>query len=58
MGRGGPTETFSFLELFPYSTPSWLKVISGVDWGGGGPCDYGDSPSLETTPGLVNKDKD
>ena len=32
MGRGGHTETFSFSALFPYSTPSWLKVIGG--WGG------------------------
>ena len=29
MGRGGHTETFSLFELFPWSTPSWLKVIGG-----------------------------
>ena len=38
MGRGSQTETFSLLELFPYSALSWLKVMGG--WGVGGPCDY------------------
>ena len=32
MGRGGHTETFSLLELFPWGSPSWLKVVGG---GGG-----------------------
>ena len=31
MDRGGHYETFSLLELFPLSTPSWLKVRG---WGG------------------------
>ena len=47
MSRGGHTETFSFSELFPQSTPSWLKVMGGwgVGWGGGGgPCDYSVTP--------------
>ena len=31
--RGGHYETFSLLELFPRSTPSWLKVMGGgVGW--------------------------
>ena len=47
MGRVG--------QLFPQSTPSWLKVIGGVGGVGGEPCDYSVTSSpigLFTSLGL------
>ena len=34
------------MRLFPYSTPSWLKVMGGV--GGGGLCDFSVRPESES----------
>ena len=42
MSQGGHSEPLLLLALFYQSTPSWLKVMG---WGGGGPCDFGVSPS-------------
>ena len=46
VSQGGHSEPLLLLALFYQSTPSCLKVIGWVGWGGGGgPCDYCVSPS-------------
>ena len=40
--------------MFP-STPSWLKVLVGVvGWWGGGPCDFGVTPSPLTSIWILD----
>ena len=43
MSQGGHSEQLLFFALFYQSTPSCLKVMGGVGWGGG-PCDFSVSP--------------
>ena len=44
MSQGGHSEPLLLLALFYQGTPSCLKVM-GWGGGGGGPCDFGVSPS-------------
>ena len=47
VSQGGHSETVLLLALFDQSSPSWIKVMGWGGWGGvgGGPCDFGVSPS-------------